>query len=480
MAETTMGTWWLADFPQLKVPGYLRIDETHGWPWRLTVLGQLPEPKPGWDNTVTLFGQTTSGLRTLFGAAPGDLHEHGWTDYEAVSVDWQSPVLFAGDHVTPDTTFRTASFTFPHLLEWYWARLNGYVPPKGSIPDDLECERLHEVELRSGATLSVALIRRRTLGWAERSRSWRVEYTLTSDEGFSYADLSRVQWGLSRLHAIMLGTDVSVSQTTLWNDPALGLGTVEVVKASPATGEDWTGISPLFNAAEVDAGPFLRRWLDLASSAPTIAAAAAPGGATGSMQGEIQDLCNAVEWLFAVIQGHENREVLAEDQAILDAMASPTFSTRQRRRVRHLMTQSRQVTLEEKLISLASMMGTESAAWLLGSVSDWAHVISRVRNSLTHGFLVPGHDDVRLLGDAGFSLTTVLQFALLSHCGYINALCPVPGEMLWAGGQLVRGTRDAYIVDRCNGLATRSGEWALRATRLRNQKATAPMESPES
>lgn len=465
MFKPTMGTWWLADRPEIQVPGYLQVDESHLWPWRLTVLGRLAEPDPGWDNTVTLFGQTTRGLYTLHAAHPGDMREGGGPSENIVAVDWHSPVLFANGHVMPKARFRHASFTYPHLIEWFKARYNGYVRRSGALPEDNSWEHLHEVELSSGARLSVALVRHRQLSWASKSHSWKAEYTLTSEAGFTFTELSKIQWGLSRLHAIMLGTHVRESQTTLTNDPASSW--VEVVEASPPVGEDWNGISPLFNADEVDVGSFLSRWLDLSSSAPMIASAAAPHAAIGSVQGNIQDLCNAVEWLFARIEGPDDRAIQPEDQAILDAMVGPVFNSDQRRRVTHLMTQSVQVTLEQKLTRLAGMLGPESAAWLLGSVSDWAYVISRVRNSLTHGFLVLGHDDVRLLGDADLTLTTVLQLALLNYCGYTNALCPVPGEMLWSRGELMRGTRDAYIVDRSEGLATRSGEWALRARLLR-------------
>jgi ApeA N-terminal domain 1 len=455
MFKPTMGTWWLAERPEVQVPGYLQVDESHPWPWRLTVLGRLAEPDPGWDNTATLFGQTDRGLYTLSSASPGEMRRGGGGSEDIYAVEWHAPVLFAKDHVMPEVTFRHASFTYPHLLDWFRARFNGYVRPSGALPKDNSWEHLHEVELSSGATLSVALVRHRQLGWASKSQSWRAEYTLTSEAGFTFTELSKIQWGLARLHAIMLGTNVEESQTTLTHDPAPSW--VEVVEASPPAGEDWNGISPLFNADEVDVGLFLRRWLDLSSSAPMIAAAAAPHAAIGSMHGDIQDLCNAVEWLFARIQGPEDRPVQPKDQVILDSMVGPTFNSDQRRRVKHLMTQPGQVTLEQKLVRLAGMMGEESSAWLLGSVTDWAHVISQVRNSLTHGSLVPGHDDVRLLGDAGLTLTTVLQFALLNHCSYTNALCPVPGEMLWSRGELMRGTRDAHIVYRSEGLATRSG-----------------------
>jgi hypothetical protein len=131
------------------------------------------------------------------------------------------------------------------------------------------------------------------------------------------------------------------------------------------------------------------------------------------------------------------------------------------------MAQTGKETLEHKLARLAGMLGEESAAWLLGSPNNWAYTVMRLRNSLTHGLLVPGHDDVRLLGDAVLTLKVVLQLALLNHCGYTNALCPVPGEMLRARGQLVRGTRDALIVNHVEDLASRSGQWSERARSLR-------------
>ena len=31
MFKPTMGTWWLADRPEIQVPGYLQVDESHLW-----------------------------------------------------------------------------------------------------------------------------------------------------------------------------------------------------------------------------------------------------------------------------------------------------------------------------------------------------------------------------------------------------------------------------------------------------------------
>jgi len=469
MFQPTMGTWWLADDPEVKVPGYLQVDESHAWPWRLTVLGQLAEPEPGWDHTVTLFGQTDRGLYTLHAASPGSMRRGGGGSEPVYAVEWHAPVLFENDHVMREARFTQASFTYPHLIDWFKARYNGYLLPSGALPKDKDWELLHEVELSPGTTLSVALASHGHLGWASTSHAWQAQYTLSSDEGFTFTELSKIQWGLSKLQAIMLGTDVEETQTTLITD--LEAAWVKVVEAASPAGDEWRGVSPLFNADEVDTALFLRRWLELSTSAPMIAAAAAPNAAVGSMPGDIQDLCNAVEWLFARIDGPEERTVRPKDEAILDAMAGSAFNSDQRRRVKHLLTQSGQVTLEQKLVRLAGMLGAESSAWMLGSVSDWAYVIARVRNSLTHGFVVPGHDDVRMLGDAYLTLTAVLQLALLNHCGYTNARCPVPGEMLWGGGELMRGTRDAHIVDRTESLAARSDEWALWARSMREAAA---------
>lgn len=469
MFQPTMGTWWLADEPEVKVPGYLQVDGSHAWPWRLTVLGRLAEPAPGWDNTVTLFGQTDRGLYTLHAAGPGSMRRGSGGSEPVYAVDWQAPVLFDDDHVLPDARFTHASFTYPHLIDWFKARYNGYLPPSGALPQDEDWETLHDVELRPGTTLSVTLARHGQLSWASKSHSWLAQYTLSSDEGFTFAELRKIQWGLSKLQAIMLGTDVEETQTTLITN--VEGGWVKVVEAAPPAGDEWSGISPLFHADEVDTALFLRRWLEMSTSAPMIAAAAAPDAGVGSMQSDIQDLCNAVEWLFARIDGPEERTVQPKDQAILDAMEGSSLNSDQRRRIKHLLTQSNQVTLEQKLVRLTGMLGAESSAWLLGSVSDWAYVIARARNSLTHGFVVPGHDDVRMLGDAYLSLTAVLQLALLNHCGYTNELCPVPGEMLWAGGELMRGTRDAHIVDRTESLAAKSDEWAVWARSMRETAA---------
>jgi hypothetical protein len=373
-------------------------------------------------------------------------------------------VLLAKDHVTPDARFKQANFTYPHLIDWFMARHNGYVR-SGPLPEDKSWEQFHQVQLGSGATLTVALVRQRQWAWATTSHTWSAQYTLFSRDGFTFAELGGIQWGLGRLQAIMLGTDVEASQTTLASD--LEAGSVNVVEAHPPAGHDWSGISPLFNAEEMEMGPFLQRWLELSTSAPMIAAAAAPRAGARVMQGELQDLCNAVEWLYARIEGSEAGDLAPTDQAILDAMTGSGFTSRHRSRVKHLMAQTGKETLEHKLARLAGMLGEESAAWLLGSPNNWAYTVMRLRNSLTHGLLVPGHDDVRLLGDAVLTLKVVLQLALLNHCGYTNALCPVPGEMLRARGQLVRGTRDALIVNHVEDLASRSGQWSERARSLR-------------
>lgn len=472
MVDQVIGSWWQADDPELRLTGHLEVDDSGKWPWpwRLTVLCGAPdsgfaEPQQGWDATTTLFGQTDRGRYTLLSAVTGETRSsfHG---VEAThSADWHAPVLLAGDYVTVETRFRQANFTYPHLIAWFAARHNSYVDTR-ELPGDKSWELLHQVQLNSGATLAVTLERRRQATWTTTSHTWSASYTLVSTEGATVGELNRIRWGLGRLQALMLDTDVDATQTTLTHDDETG--TVEIVEPHPPAGHDWSGISPLFSADEVEVGPFLNRWLEVSESAPMIIAVAAPREGTPVMEGELQDLCNAAEWLYARIAGPEASAGLsASDNAILDAMASAGFNNRQRSRVTYLMSQSGKTTLEHKLGRLAAMLGAESATWLLGSVKDWAYTVMQVRNSLTHGFPVPGQDDLRQLGDAMLTLTVVLQFALLNHCGYTNASGPVPGEMLHAGGQPLRGTRDAAITGRAEDLASRSAEWSQRASRLR-------------
>jgi len=241
---------------------------------------------------------------------------------------------------------------------------------------------------------------------------------------------------------------------------------VNVVEAHPPAGHDWSGISPLFNAEEMEMGPFLQRWLELSTSAPMIAAAAAPRAGARVMQGSSRT--SAMPSSGCTRGSKAPRPV-----TLRRGPGDPGRNDRLRFHLpapqsgEALMAQTGKETLEHKLARLAGMLGEESAAWLLGSPNNWAYTVMRLRNSLTHGLLVPGHDDVRLLGDAVLTLKVVPPARAAQSLRLHQRLCPVPGEMLRAAASwcAARGTRSSSTTSKISHRGP--GQWSERARSLR-------------
>jgi hypothetical protein len=112
-------------------------------------------------------------------------------------------------------------------------------------------------------------------------------------------------------------------------------------------------------------------------------AVAAPRDDRQFITSKLVETCNGLETLAVHIW--EKPRLHKNDEAVLQALKDCGVNRKRREDIKSILLM-RRWTLEDKLIQLAAMLGPESAAWLLGpSIKDWATLVVRLRNSLTHG-----------------------------------------------------------------------------------------------
>ncbi|MFD6447699.1 HEPN domain-containing protein [Promicromonospora sp. NPDC060204] len=202
--------------------------------------------------------------------------------------------------------------------------------------------------------------------------------------------------------------------------------------------------------------------------APIIASVIAPRDGLAYVTTRLTDVCNGVEALAAQRWGSNKSELPQADVAILNALkVADGIPAKSRRRVENLLR--RDWTLQSKLELLAQDLGEESSRWLLGpSVSDWALLVVRLRNSVAHGSVLPGglSSDAHFLTFAYETLAAVLQLALFRVCGYENPQAEAGGELLRAPGRFVASHPYSTFYRRLEQLAQQAGFWAVWRQRL--------------
>lgn len=433
-----------------------------GHSWRLLLDGDLGDIPPGYETAVTLFGLTPSGRMTLHRAAPSRWASGGAPAETKTMSQWKAFVLLKGDHVPVDHLYREASFSVPQAADWLgpsrlntYARLNplpkdsdGYVPKETAI-------------LSSGLQLHAGLARSRSVATMGRrvEEEWRGLYSLTSESGFTFQQASDIAYAVAQLQSLALGVPLDSYQLRLTGRGDDASIDIHVADPNPPAGETWRGLSPFFDTSEVDFSPLMSAWLDLCEQVPLVESVIAPRqGREATVEVSLLAQCSALE---ALALRYWKRPGLAEsDEEILGVLKRGGINSKRRKRVEGQLRQSRW-PLEDKLIQAAEMAGEESSRRLLGSISKWAHLVMRLRNSLAHGAPLPAGlaEDFEFVIEAQESVAAVLQLAILRHIGYTNRLGSKVGELLWSGDDIVASHPYSDFFDKLKWMASRADQW---------------------
>jgi hypothetical protein len=464
--EPTIGRWWVADQPHQQAAGYLDLEPEGLGPWRLTVEGELAEPTgPGIDVHQTIYGVTPQGEFTLERAGT-TLSTEGHTSMQ----QWRGWQLIKGGHVTPSQRFPHITFRLPHL--WHWlgpSKLNHHSPHNRfrAKPDDNE-DKFLTAHLPDGLNLSLGPTF--TKARADTGESWTGYgvYVLEGDPGANLDELDQVTLALSRLHSIVTATPMETYQVQLRRD--MKLGALEILDPHPPAGLTWGDHrvkDPFLDTAEINFEPFIKAWMLLHKRATTAVAVAAPRDDKQFLTSKLVDTCNGLEALAAHVLGEPMLQ--EDDEAVLQVLKDAGCNRKLREGIKFCLLMRRR-TLEEKLIQLAAKLGPESATWLLGpSISDWAQLVAGLRNSLAHGFQLPGglSDDIPFIVTAQRSAVAVLRLALLSNAGYTNPMSSSPGELLWWNGRKIMGHPNSSFFHEVESIAADATHWAAWQQRLR-------------
>lgn len=479
--EPVMGSWWRQDVPDLVLSGYLDRADTDrgGYKWRLLVDGDLGDIQPGYETSVTLFGNTAVGPMTLHHAAPTGWRFEGDSSGKKTMSRWEALVLMAGDHLPLDHLYRHASFGIPHAVDWLGpSTLNAYVSPQplpaGPGPDGLVT--MSSASLPNGLQLHAHLVRSESFAPLGRQRrhEWRGLYSLTSESGFTLQQGLDVAYALSQLQSLAFGTYLESYEFRLAPHGSDPHQSIEVVGPHQPGGQAWRGLGPFFDTSEVDYSSLIAAWLVLRERVPLVDTLIAPQhGADASVQVMLLAQCSALE---ALAQHYWERPGLSEsDRQILDALEHGGINSKRRSMVENQLRQ-RRWPLEHKLVTAAALAGDHSSQRLLGSIPDWAHLVMRLRNSLAHGLQLPAGlgQNVEFVVEAQRSVAAVLQLAVLNHLGYTNRLGSQTGELLWFESGTVASHVDSDFFDELKHLATRSSQWEQWRRQLDGHVGTPP------
>jgi len=469
--EPTIGRWWVDTTPESKVAGYLELDpDEPSLPWRLTVEGEIhPHPGTGHSKGLTIFGDTPLGKYTLRTCVPTWMY--GLGDRSDMQR-WGGVMLLQGDHASEDAKYTQATFRLPHLWNWIGPSPLNYhtmgARRHATVPSPNDELQWLEAELPNGMTVGLARMFTRSVtpGGRHKSTEGYGVYRLAAEAGFTLDKARIVADGLARLYSLVTSKPMETF------DMSIGGGrngrTTVVDPRSPA-GEDWDGIQdPYFDTDEIDFPAFVGEWIRLHTEAAGVGAAVDPGRSRTFVTSMLIDGCNAVEALANRCWTDGPGELRPEDQAVIALLAEARVHRDTRRGIQRYLRQ-RRWSLQAKLERAAESLGPDSAAWLLGpSVSDWAHLISRLRNSVAHGSSLPDGLD----GDMSFvllaheSLNAVLTLTLFKQCGYTNRLSKISGELLRSGGKSIVSHPNSGLSRELEEIASRSGEWAEWRRRL--------------
>lgn len=464
--QPTIGEWWIAGEPASAVPGFISLGDEDK-PWRLTTDGGLARDLgPGFDLGRTVHGLTPSGEMTLLGVSLDSWQGKG--DAPQMQV-WSAFQLITGGHVLDTDAFTELRFSVPHLLNWIGpTELNYHTPERFRVtPEDLgtplRATPDEHLEVTLGATVT------ETVGQLGESWEAQATYTLTGQHGVTLRQLERVELALASLHSILADQPMQTYGVTMGRSTDLQAPRLAIVDPGQPDGAGWgqRGHRDLFfDTSEIEFSSFIRAWLNLWDTALMAVAMATPKNNGQTVQSRLVDVCNGLEAL--AVQLWEPPALSDDEELVLAILKDNEVDTRLRRRVKSGLRMSKW-PLEDKLIQLAGLLGTESSAWLLGpSTRTWAHLVARLRNSLAHGSTLNGglSDDHPFVIMTYMSAAAVLRLALLSSAGFTNPSSQTPGELLWARGKRATGHPNSPVFHRLEDVARYAGHWATWSARL--------------
>lgn len=469
------GRWWRPEQPETTVSGYLEqtgADRRFGHGWRLLLDGDLGDIEPGYETSVTLFGETAAGSMTLQRAMPYSWRSsHSASGSDSTTMqEWQAFILLSGGHFLSDRKFRTASFRVPHAIDWLGpSRLSRYTHPE-PLPDEPDGidRTMATAALNNGMRLTAWLGQSSSIAPLGRRREheWYGVYSLSHEEGFTLDEAADLAHAVARLQSLAFGARMDSHELTLTDEPtAIGQRRVEVLDPTPPTGQDWTGLCPFLDTSEVDFESFVKSWLKLREDVPLVDSAIELRPAHSTIQDQLLVQCSALESIAH--RRWSPPELTDSDEEIMEALRLAKIASKRRKMVENQLKQ-RRWPLELKLTTAAATLGTETSKRLLGDVPAWAHLVMRLRNSLAHGLRLPAGlgDDVEFVIEAQRSVANVLRLTIMKELGYTNHLGSNVGELVWSETDTVASHNNSDLFNELENLSNRSHQWAQWRSRL--------------
>ncbi|WP_307679897.1 HEPN domain-containing protein [Streptomyces sp. V4I2] len=464
--------WWTPGTPDQRVPGTLtRVEDG----WRLDLIGALSTDPSGEDSLhlvppQTIWGACRGVLYTLMECYLRDvLNSRGTGVPEDVSdqwlTTWRVESVVRGGTVTEATPFRSASFEITGLPAWWPpSGLRGPQARSGAYeqPDDVSVP-LQDGEITIGVRgmprhgRRVRSLRERVVVWVEKST------------GFTLEDLAKDT--VEPLRALVaIGVDEPVSVFNLRVNPlspdpdGRPSRSFEVDPQDSAEPEELPSTLPAplpLSPALPDVPSFIPAWLEVARRCSVPLDAVEPRQRSGSLQLQFLDVVNAAETLHRSLHAEPAEYPFAERvrEALKDFGG---FSAEERRTVRDAVKFT-ETSLENRLLALAEVLGSEVCDWLFdGNVRPWAYVTARLRNVLSHWFAAPDgvHEDPGALVGALRLTEAVITLRLFLEAG------------------LPSGTSLVSQLERHRGLRSLSkqsiADWPLLAHRINSRQWPQP------
>lgn len=392
------GSWWLPNDPSRKVIGTVTRE---GEAWRLDLVGTLTTPAAQRFDGLALIPQST-----LFGRCkgtpvtirhcylsnssqpqrpmpPDELH-----DDDQFAQVWIGHFMIEGGHSTDETLYTVATCEIDGLSVM-WSK--GGLPELSDLSNEYKAPAALEVDCNNGRWLQISAGASTTSGKRLMKVEEVVRFSLRVEGGLSLRVITdEILEPIRMLMAInfarpvdwfnlVLHTSTEDSDCWLKLDP-------EVRSINPEASSLVTQ-DAAFDAARVDIGTLLARWLDLARISVIPMAVAEPHGRRAMLQTEVVEMVNAAETLHRIrhADGVESSFATRVKEA-LGQLQRGALNHKERKKVMSAV-RVMEVTLERRLQELAADLGEEFCEWFFGhQMLDWAYVSSSLRNALSHGY----------------------------------------------------------------------------------------------
>ena len=477
--EPLMGTWWREDMPETKLSGILNKTSTGDgiFDWVLLLDGDFDEVERGFDKTVTLYGETVEGPMTLQRAIQVTYRVASPfrsqfvtppTLPERVMSRWEAPWLIKRAHCPASQVYEAASFRVPHAIDWLGPSFhNRYARPTPlPIESDDALDDRERATLENGILLRAGVDKSGTSGILGRtgSHKWQGHYSLERDPGFTLDEALDAAEVIAELQSLAFGTQMSYFDLRLRiPGTSTRFAPLEFVQARTPEGQAWRGLSPFFDSSEVDFEQLVRRWQHLIKAAP-MAQTTVLTKKYERTPGEIKLLaqCSALEALAQHYWQHTQPSLTSDDQQILEILRASGVKAKSRKAIEHQLLQ-RRWPLATKLLTAAEIVGKHTGKRLLGDINDWAYLVMRLRNAITHGLVLPAglSQNDEFAYEVQRSVEVLLKLVLMKQVGFSNMRGSAQGELVWDSldGNLVASHPRADLLRSVEAVSERSGQW---------------------